>query len=85
MKKQIAVAAVIAPNFTNAFALTTEEFATQVQRQIELLKKDEKALKDASEFCSLLSSERHRNEPRCIAAERVTLLKMTGPSRVRIK
>lgn len=85
MKKQIAFAAIIAAQFTSAFALTNEEFATQVQRQIQLLKQDERALKDANEFCSLLSLERRQNEPRCIAAERVTLLKMTGPSRVRIK
>jgi len=85
MKKHIAFAVMAAAQFTSAYALTNEEFAKQVQRQIQLLKQDGKALKEASEFCSLLSSERRRNEPRCIAAERVELLNMTGPSPVRIR
>lgn len=84
MKKLILVLAAVSL-FSNAYALTNEEFAKEVQRQIGLLQKDEKALKQASEFCSLLSSDRRRNEPRCIAAERVELLNMTGPSRVRIR
>jgi hypothetical protein len=84
MKKMILVLAAVSL-FSNAYALTNEEFAKEVQRQISLLQKDEKALKQASEFCSLLSSDRRRNEPRCIAAERVELLNMTGPSRVRIR
>jgi len=84
MKKMILVLAAVSL-FSNAYALTNEEFAKEVQRQISLLQKDEKALKQASGFCSLLSSDRRRNEPRCIAAERVELLNMTGPSRVRIR
>lgn len=84
MKKMILVLAAVSL-FSNAYALTNEEFAKEVQRQISLLQKDEKALKQASDFCSLLSSDRRRNEPRCIAAERVELLNMTGPSRVRIR
>jgi hypothetical protein len=84
MKKMILVLAAVSL-FSNAYALTNEEFAKEVQRQISLLQKDEKALKQASEFCSLLSSDRRRNEPRCIAAERVELLNMTGPRRVRIR
>jgi hypothetical protein len=84
MKKMILVLAAVSL-FSNAYALTNEEFAREVQRQISLLQKDEKALKQASDFCSLLSSDRRRNEPRCIAAERVELLNMTGPSRVRIR
>lgn len=85
MKKQIAFAVIAAAQFTSAHALTNEQFAKEVQRQIQLLKKDDKALHEASEFCSLLSSERRRNEPRCIAAERVELLNMTRPSSVRIR
>lgn len=85
MKKKITFAFLAIAQFTSAYALTNEQFAKEVRLQIELLKKDDKALKDASQFCSLLSSERRRNEPRCIAAERVELLKMTGPSTIRIR
>jgi hypothetical protein len=85
MRKQIIFAIFAIAHFTSAHALTNEQFATEVQRQIQLLKKDDKALKSASEFCSLLSSDRRRNEPRCIAAERVGLLNMTRPSTIRIR
>jgi hypothetical protein len=84
MKKVILAVATVSL-LSNAYALTNEEFAKEVQRQIGLLQKDEKALKQASDFCSMLSSDRRRSEPRCIAAERVELLKMTGPSPVRIR
>lgn len=85
MKKQIVFAIVLVAQLSSAYALSNEQFVKEVQRHIQVLEKDEKALKEASEFCALLSSERRRNEPRCVAAERVELLKMTGPSRVRIR
>lgn len=84
MKKLILAVATVSL-LSNAYALTNEEFAKEVQRQIGLFQKDKKALKQASDFCSLLSSERRGKEPRCIAAERVELLDMTGPSHVRIR
>jgi hypothetical protein len=65
MKKVMLVIAAVSL-FSNAYALTNEEFAKEVQRQIGMLQKDEKALQLASEFCSLLSSDRRRNEPRAL-------------------
>lgn len=59
--------------------------AEEVKREIRVLEKDETSLKDASKFCSLLSLERRRNEPRCIAAERVELLKIIGPSPIWVR
>lgn len=83
--KKLLLSVVTVSLFSNAHALTNEEFAKEVQRQIGLLQKDAKALKQASDLCALLSSNRRSNEPRCIAAERVDLLNMVGPSRVRIR
>jgi hypothetical protein len=85
MKKQIVIAAVIFACAANVHALTNEEFAKEVQRHMGTLEKDKKALRDAEQFCSMLSPGRRSNEPRCIAAERVSFAQTTGPNSARIK
>jgi hypothetical protein len=85
MKKQIGLIAIGFALATHAYALTNEEFVKEVQRQMRVLEKDKKALREAEEFCSLLSSARRKSEPRCVAAERVSFAQTTGPSSARIR
>lgn len=85
MKKHIGLVILGIGFVTSAHALTNEEFAKEVQRQMRVLEKDKKALREAEEFCSMLSSARRKDEPRCIAAEKVSFAQTTGPGTARIR
>lgn len=55
----------------SAHALTNEQFAKEVQRQVAAFEKDEKAATAARQFCSSLSEARRGEEPRCVALQRL--------------
>ena len=71
MKHFIGLAVLSVAFAGSAHALTNEEFAKEVQRLVSVFEKDEKAFKDAHQFCSALSEVRRNEEPRCVALQKL--------------
>jgi hypothetical protein len=71
MRKKLRFVAIALCMAANSYALTNEEFATQVQRQEQIMAANKKALREAEKSCNSLSEQRRGDEPRCIAMQRV--------------